>query len=134
MEIIDFAAKADRSAAINSYGELYTWGSSKNGSMLSADGKTYADNLKAPTVFASEDHLFKQCDVGRDHMAVVTQDGKVITMGSEDHGKLGLVVKELTAEEKEAEALRYKKAGYKPGAVQHKAGMGVVDFGDKKIA
>ena len=59
MEIKSFAAAAERSAAINSYGELYTWGSSKNGSMLSADGKTYSDNLSAPTIFASEEYLFK---------------------------------------------------------------------------
>jgi len=59
MEIKSLAARADRSAAINSYGELYTWGSSKNGAMLSAEGKTYPDNLTAPTVFASEEHLFR---------------------------------------------------------------------------
>jgi len=126
MEIKSFAAKADRSAAINSYGELYTWGSSKNGSMLTAEGKTYADNLTAPTVFASEEHLFKQCDVGRDHMAVVTQDGKVITMGSEDYGKLGHTPKELSDEEKRAEQERYRKAGYRPGLAQHKAAIDTV--------
>ena len=59
MEIVSLNAKADKSAAINSFGELYSWGSTKNGSCLTADGKTYADNLLLPTVFATDEHVFK---------------------------------------------------------------------------
>lgn len=40
------------SAAVNFYGELFTWGSAKNGSILSADGTAYSDNLSLPTLFA----------------------------------------------------------------------------------
>ena len=58
MQIRCIAANADKSACINSYGELFTWGSSKNLSMMAADGTGYKDNLKLPTMFASETLLF----------------------------------------------------------------------------
>ena len=77
------------SAAVNFYGELFTWGSAKNGSILSPDGTAYLDNLSLPTLFAQNEHIFTQVSVGRDHLAVVTSKGQVLTMGSEDHGKLG---------------------------------------------
>ena len=41
------------SAAINSEGELYTWGSAKNGAQVSARGEAYPSNLMLPTFFAS---------------------------------------------------------------------------------
>jgi len=37
-EISQISAKSDISAAINNKGELWTWGSVRNGSMLTADG------------------------------------------------------------------------------------------------
>lgn len=46
----------DRSAIVNSAGQLYTWGSAKNGSMLSAAGKAFPDNLSLPTVFDSPEY------------------------------------------------------------------------------
>ena len=105
----------DKSSAVNSYGELYTWGSVKNNSMLDAQGKPFKENLKQPTIFASEDAMFKHVAVGKEHIAALTQDGKLFTMGTEDHGKLGHDPKTLTEEQKQEEALRYKKAGYRPG-------------------
>ena len=59
MEIKGLSAKNDKSSVVNSYGELYIWGSAKNGSFLSADGHAYPDNLMLPSIFASEDHVFK---------------------------------------------------------------------------
>ena len=53
--------------------------------------------------------------MGKEHIAVITDDGRLYTMGSTDHGKLGHEQKELTDEEKQQEVLRYKKAGYRPG-------------------
>jgi len=49
MEVKCLAAGGEKSAMINSYGELFTWGSSKNRSMVSADDQGYKDNLKLPT-------------------------------------------------------------------------------------
>ena len=57
--------------------------------MLKPDGTSYDRNLDEPTLFASHDQEFKQCAVGKDHCAMLTKDGKVMTMGSMDHGKLG---------------------------------------------
>jgi len=62
--------------------------------MLSSDGKAYPDNLTLPTIFANPEYKFTQCAVGRDHMVVIYQDGRLLTMGSEDHGKLGHSIKE----------------------------------------
>ena len=70
-EIKSISANCDMSAAVNYYGELYTWGSAKNGSMLSSDGKAYPDNLTLPTIFANPEFKFTQCAVGREHMAVI---------------------------------------------------------------
>lgn len=80
---------SDRSAIVNSFGELHTWGSAKNGAMVTAQGKAYPDNQKLPTLFESTDHVFTKCSLGRDHMAAITEAGLLITMGSADYGKLG---------------------------------------------
>ena len=90
---------SEKSSAINSFGELFTWGSVKNYSMLNASGHPYKDNLKLPTVFASEDIQFKKVAVGKEHIAAITQDGKLFTMGTEDHGKLGHEDKVISSEE-----------------------------------
>lgn len=67
--------------------------------MLTAAGKAYPDNLNLPTVFENAELKFKACAVGRDHMAVLTDQGQVMTMGSADHGKLGHTVQELSVAE-----------------------------------
>jgi alpha-tubulin suppressor-like RCC1 family protein len=56
MTIKHLMAKNELSAAINSYGELYTWGSSRNGAQVDAQGAAYEKNLKLPQVYASMDH------------------------------------------------------------------------------
>jgi len=43
-----------------------------------------------PTIFASLEHQFVSCDAGKDHMAFITHEGKLLVMGSDDYGKLGL--------------------------------------------
>lgn len=58
-DIAQVTSKSDITAAINKHGELYTWGSVRNGSMLTADGQTYSRNLDEPTIFASNEHTFK---------------------------------------------------------------------------
>ena len=90
----------DKSSVINSYGELFTWGSVKNNSLLDAQGKPYKENLKQPALFATDEAVFKQVAVGKEHIAVITGDGRLYTLGSTDHGKLGHDQKELTDQEK----------------------------------
>ena len=75
MEIRCMAAGAHKSAVINSYGELFTFGSSKNSSMMQADGTGYKDNLKLPAMFESETLTFSKVAVGNQHIAAITEDG-----------------------------------------------------------
>lgn len=93
------SATAEKSAAVNNFGELYTWGSVKNRSMLDAQGNPFKDNLKLATVFATEDMTFSKVAVGKEHIAAITQDGKLFTMGTDDHGKLGHDAKVISTED-----------------------------------
>jgi hypothetical protein len=58
MNFKSMTAGGEMSAAINDDGELFTWGSAKNGAQVNARGQTYPSNLLLPTFFASEEHLF----------------------------------------------------------------------------
>ena len=71
-EISCLSAMSEKSSAVNNFGELYTWGSVKNRSMLDAQGIPYKDNLKLPTIFATEDMQFKSVAVGKEHVAAIT--------------------------------------------------------------
>lgn len=120
-EIVCISAMSEKSSAVNNYGELLTWGSVKNRSILSADGNPYLENLKLPTVFATDEMVFNKVAVGKEHIAAITKEGKLFTMGTEDHGKLGHDPKVISDEEIKREAERYKKAGYKPGRQENQA-------------
>lgn len=89
MEIKCLAASSEKSAVINSYGELFTFGSSKNSSMMQADGTGYKDNLKLPALFEADNIVFTKVAVGNMHIAAITDDGRLYTMGTIEHGKLG---------------------------------------------
>jgi len=117
MDIKSLAACADKSAAINSYGELFTWGSSKNFSLLTAEGTGLRDNLKMPTVFGSADLVFQQVAVGNEHIAAITEGGRLFTMGTVNCSKLGHPPRIQTEQERADELARYKRAGYKPGSL-----------------
>lgn len=43
--------------------------------MLTASGQVYSDNLVEPTQFATDEYQFKQCAVGKDHVAMLTTKG-----------------------------------------------------------
>mmetsp|Transcript_24527 Transcript_24527/g.30586 ORF Transcript_24527/g.30586 Transcript_24527/m.30586 type:complete len:215 (+) Transcript_24527:282-926(+) len=136
MSIKCLAARQNKSAAINSYGELFMWGSSKNRSLMHASGNGHKDNLKLPTVFESETLLFTKVAVGNEHVAAITEDGRLFTMGTTEHGKLGHPPQELNEEEKQKERDRYKRAGYKPGGLDRsKPAFGFVEgeLAGKKI-
>lgn len=104
---------------------------------MSADGTGFKDNLKAPVMYGTEELVFSQVAIGNEHMAAITEDGRLFTMGTTGHGKLGHEIKVQSAEEIAAEALRYKKAGYKPGSMDRiKPASGLVAdavFKGKKI-
>ena len=55
--------------------------------------------------------------VGSEHIAAITEDGRLFTMGTTEGNKLGHAEKVKTEEEVEEERLRYKRAGYKPGSL-----------------
>ena len=117
MAIRDIAAAGEKSAIINSYGELFAFGSAKNRSLVAADGSGYKDNLKLPTCFETDEILFTKVAVAKDHIAAITEDGRLFTMGSSEHGKLGHPHREVSQQELEAEQSRYKREGYRPGAL-----------------
>ena len=128
MNIKCLAASGDKSAVINSYGELFTFGSSKNFSMMHADGHGHKDNLKLPTIYGSETLVFSKVAIGNEHVAAITEDGRLFTMGTQEHGKLGHPETEQTQNEIDQEKLRYKKQGYKPGQLSRsKPAVGFVE-------
>ena len=45
-------------------------------------------------------------------MAVIYQNGKLLTMGSEDHGKLGHTIREKSLSEIQKDKESYKKHGF----------------------
>jgi alpha-tubulin suppressor-like RCC1 family protein len=134
MTIKQLIAKNELSAAINSYGELYTWGSSRNGSQVDANGTPYEHSLKLPQVFASMDHQFVSGDVGRDHQAFITHDGQILVMGSDDYGKLGLGEKKEENLEESNRGFRYSKSENRlhTKSAQTNGRMGIVNLGGKK--
>jgi len=89
MNIKSLAACSNKTAAVNSYGELFMWGSSKNRSLMAASGDGHKDNLKLPTMFGTEELIFTSVAVGLEHIAAITEDGRVFTMGTTENGKLG---------------------------------------------
>ena len=136
MNIKCLAARHNKSAAINSYGELFLWGSSKNRSLMTAAGNGLKDNLKLPTLFGTEELIFTKVAVGVEHVAAITDDGRVFTMGTSEHGKLGHPERQMTAEEEEKEKQRYKVSGYKPGGMDRsQPAIGFVegDLAGKKV-
>jgi len=104
--------------------------------MMAADGSGYKDNLKLPTCFESETLHFSKVAVGKDHIAAITEDGQLFTMGTTEHGKLGHPEKVQTDAEIAEEKARYKREGYKPGQLDRtKPAIGFVkgDLAGKKV-
>ncbi len=96
-------ASGDVSAVITEEGSIFTWGKTKGGSLGSTGGSTMTTNLLSPTPIEAMDVRFKTMSCGRTHMAAITENGKLITWGNPDYGKLGHPSKE-----------QEQKTGYKP--------------------
>ena len=80
-----------KTAIVTEDGQLVVWGSTRDGSMLDGQGHDFKTPLGSPTVFEEKDGaLFRQVACGKDHIAAITTDGKLLTLGSSDGGKLGL--------------------------------------------
>lgn len=86
--IVYVDACGDISAALSDEGDIYLFGKTKGGAM-GQGGKTFTTNLTLPTLFEFQDLKFKHVSCGKNHIAAVTTDGRVVTWGNPDNGKLG---------------------------------------------
>jgi alpha-tubulin suppressor-like RCC1 family protein len=86
--IIYIHAWGDISAALSEEGDIYLFGKTKGGA-LGAGGKAFTTNLTLPTKFEFNDLKFKHVSCGKNHVAAITVDGRVLTWGNPDNGKLG---------------------------------------------
>lgn len=77
-------------------------------------GVSQTTNLVMPTPLEAEGITFKQVALGKNHAAAVTDNGKLLTWGNPDEGKLGHAPKVETEEEKKKKFELYKKKGYSP--------------------
>jgi RCC1 and BTB domain-containing protein len=115
-EVSFVTANGDVSAVVTRDGYLIAWGKTKGG-VLPNHGHAFTANLMQPSEIDIMGVKFESVALGRSHSAGVTKDGKVVTWGNAQHGKLG--IKE-TAEEKK---------GYRPSNYAEQTEQGFV-YGD----
>jgi E3 ubiquitin-protein ligase HERC3 len=119
-EIVQITSSGDVSAAVTSRGQVFTWGRTKGAHLITAGeaqadyGVTQTTNLVLPTLIEAEGITFKQVASGKNHAAAITENGRLITWGNPDDGKLGHAPKVETEEDKKKKFEMYKKKGYTP--------------------
>ena len=112
-----------KTALVTEDGQLVVWGSTRDGSMLDGQGHTFRTNATSPEVFEEKDGvLFQQVACGKDHIAAITQDGRLLTLGNSDKGKLGH--KEYLQEMED----RKKPGAYRPSSVATRSRLGYVEI------
>lgn len=83
----------------------------------------------------AEGITFKQVACGKNHAAAITDNGKLVTWGNPDEGKLGHTPKVQTEDEKKSKFEQYKKKGYQPRNYAEKNEIDFVggELADRKI-
>lgn len=84
-DIVYIAAGTNYSAAINKYGEVWTWGLNTNGQL--GDGTTV--NKYTPVKVKANLNGIIQIACGNNHMVAVKADGTAYSWGYNQYGKLG---------------------------------------------
>eukprot|EP01004_Peranema_trichophorum_P003920 NODE_2877_length_1469_cov_59.536404_g2488_i0.p1 GENE.NODE_2877_length_1469_cov_59.536404_g2488_i0~~NODE_2877_length_1469_cov_59.536404_g2488_i0.p1 ORF type:complete len:409 (+),score=73.75 NODE_2877_length_1469_cov_59.536404_g2488_i0:150-1376(+) len=87
--IVDIAAGWKHSAALDSEGNVWLWGSNKKGELGSGCNEKYSSiPIKVPE-FGNGGVKAKYISLGGEHSAVVDENGSLWTWGNDDYGRLG---------------------------------------------
>jgi alpha-tubulin suppressor-like RCC1 family protein len=88
VDIIEFAVGSNAYAAINSNGQLYTWGGGKSSDLL---GHRTADTVQSPQlVTALANTKVTRVAMGAKHCLILDYNGYVYACGDNKYGQLGL--------------------------------------------
>jgi E3 ubiquitin-protein ligase HERC2 len=131
------------SAAVTARGQVFTWGRTKN-VVFGGDANLDKDpgvslssttNLVLPTPLEAEGIVFTKVACGKTHFVGITNNGRLISWGNADQGKLGHRKIVLTEEEKKKQWEIYRKRGYSPKNYAEKEEIDFVvgDLESKKV-
>lgn len=89
-----------------------------------------------PTPVEAQGLVFTRVACGKTHIIAITNNGKLLSWGDPDLGKLGHQKKELTDEEKKSQYLDYRKHGYHPKSLpnlKNEVGFVAGEISDKQV-